>query len=104
MTSPLQQKLKVTGPVVITANRLCDGAVVYRSADGRWTKDLTAAAVVTTAPAAMELLTAALADRLAAVDAYVAPVELTPQQQMLPGNLRERIRFNGPTVAPPGEG
>jgi hypothetical protein len=52
----------------------------------------------------MELLTAALADRLAAVDAYVAPVELTPQQQMLPGNLRERIRFNGPTVAPPGEG
>ena len=29
MTSPLQQKLKVTGPVVITANRLGDGAVVY---------------------------------------------------------------------------
>jgi len=52
----------------------------------------------------MELLTAALADRLAAVDAYVAPVELTPQQQVLPGNLREQIRFNGPTVAPPGEG
>ena len=104
MTSPLQQKLKVTGPVVITANRLGDGAVVYRSADGRWTKDLTAAEVVTTAPAAMELLTAALADRLAAVDAYVAPVELTPQQQVLPGNLRERIRLNGPTVAPPGEG
>jgi hypothetical protein len=79
MTSPLQQKLKVTGPVVITANRLGDGAVVYRSADGTWSKDLAAAAVVTTAPAAMELLTAALADKLAAVDAYVAPVELTRQ-------------------------
>jgi hypothetical protein len=104
MTSPLQQKLKVTGPVVITANRLGDGAVVYRSADGTWSKDLAAAAVVTTAPAAMELLTAALADKLAAVDAYVAPVELTPQQQVLPGNLRERIRFKGPTVALPGEG
>jgi hypothetical protein len=103
MTSPLQQKLKVTGPVVITANRLGDGAVVYRSAGGTWTKDLAAAAVVTTAPAAMQLLTAALADRLAAVDAYVAPVELTPQQQVLPGNLRERIRFNGPTVGLPGE-
>jgi hypothetical protein len=103
MTSPLQQKLKITGPVVITANRLGDGAVVYRAADGRWTKDLTAAAVVTTAPAAMELLSAALADRLAAVDAYVAPVELTPQQQVLPGNLREQIRFNGPTVALPGK-
>jgi hypothetical protein len=102
MTSPLQQKLKVTGPVVITANRLGDGAVVYRSADGSWTKDLAAAAVVTTTPAAIDLLTAALADKLKAVDAYVAPVELT-SQRVLPGNLRERIRFNGPTIAPPGE-
>ena len=103
MTSPLQQKLKITGPVVITANRLGDGAVVYRSADGRWTKDLAAAAVVTTTPAAIELLTAALADKLEAVDAYVAPVTLTREQQVLPGNLRERIRFNGPTIALPGE-
>ena len=102
MTSPLQQKLKVTGPVVIPANRLGDGAVVYRSADGSWTKDLAAAAVVTTTPAAIDLLTAALADKLKAVDAYVAPVELT-SQRVLPGNLRERIRFNGPTIAPPGE-
>jgi hypothetical protein len=102
MTSPLQQKLKVKGPVVITANRLGDGAVVYRSADGSWTKDLATAAVVTTTPAAIDLLTAALADKLKAVDAYVAPVELT-SQRVLPGNLRERIRFNGPTIAPPGE-
>lgn len=102
MTSPLQQKLKVTGPVVITANRLGDGAVVYRSADGSWTKDLAAAAVVTTTPAAIELLTAALADKLKAVDAYVAPVELTAQR-VQPGNLRERIRLNGPTVALLGE-
>jgi hypothetical protein len=103
MTSPLQQKVKVTGPVVVTANRLGDGAVVYRCADGNWTKDLAAAAVLTTTPAALELLTAALADRLKAVDAYVAPVQLTPQQHVLPGNLRERIRCNGPTVALPGE-
>jgi len=46
MTSPLQQKLKITGPVVVTANRLGDGAV-------------------------------------------------------RPGNLREHIRLNGPTVALP---
>ena len=32
MTSPLQQKLKINGPVVVTANRLGDGAVVYRTA------------------------------------------------------------------------
>ena len=102
MTSPLQQKLKVTGPVVVTANRLGDGAVIYRTADGGWTNDLTAAAVVTTAPAATEILAAAVADRLKAVDAYVAPVQLTPERGVLPGNLREQIRFNGPTVALPG--
>jgi hypothetical protein len=38
------------------------------------------------------------------VDAYVAPVEVTPQQRVLPGNLRERIRCSGPTVALPGQG
>ena len=103
MTSPLQQKLKVTGPVVITANRLGDGAVVYRSSDGTWTTELAAAAIVTTTPAATELLTAALADKLMAVDAYVAPVEITPDRRVRPGNLRERIRCNGPTVALPGE-
>jgi len=102
MTSPLQQKLKVNGPVVVTANRLRDGAVVYRTADGTWTNTLAGAAVVTTAPAASELLTAALADKLRAVDAYVAPVRLTPEQEILPGNLRERIRAQGPTVALPG--
>ncbi|HEX7204295.1 MAG TPA: DUF2849 domain-containing protein [Xanthobacteraceae bacterium] len=103
MTSPLQQKFKVTGPVVVTANRLNDGAVVYRSVDGIWTTALSAATVVTTTPAATELLTAALADKLTAVDAYVAPVEITPEQDVRPGNLREWIRCNGPTVAFPGQ-
>ena len=30
MTSPLEQKIKITGPVVVTANRVGDGAVVYQ--------------------------------------------------------------------------
>src|SRR5260370_345214 len=54
------------------------------------------------AAAALDLRAAGLGDKLKAVDAYVAPVELTPQR-VLPGNLRERIRCNGPTVALPGE-
>jgi len=53
--------------------------------------------------AATELLTAALADRLRAVDAYVAPVQVSPEQGVRPGNLREWIRCNGPTVAFPGQ-
>ena len=101
MTSPLEQKLKVKGPVVITANRLRDGAVIYRTADAGWTTDLAAAAVVTTAPAAQQLLKAAVADDVGAVGAYVAPVELAPDRRVLPGNLRERIRLAGPTIALP---
>jgi predicted NAD/FAD-binding protein len=101
MTSPLQQKLKIRGPVVVTANRLTDGAVVYRTGDGGWTAELAAAAVATTADVAGDLLAAASADYVRAVDVYIAAVELTTERQVLPGNLRERIRCDGPTVAPP---
>jgi len=99
MTAPTQQKLKVNGPVVVTANRLSDGAVVYRSAVGGWTARLAAAAVVTTAQAAGELLAEANADDFA-VAAYVAPVALR-DGRIEPGNLRERIRLAGPTFELP---
>ncbi len=100
MTSPLEQKhkLKITGPVLITANRLADGAVIYRTVDRRWTTDLERAAVVTTAPAATELLTAAVADDIGAVGAYVAPVQFDKDGGVRPGNLRESIRHAGPTI------
>ena len=98
MTSPLEQKLKITGPVVVTANRLGDGAVVYRSREGNWSTRLDEAAVVSTAPAATELLAAALADDISAVGAYVAPVRIGADGQPEPGNLRESIRNAGPTV------
>ena len=101
MTSPLQQKLKITGPVVVTANRLGDGAVVYRMSNGKWTTRLEHAAVATTAPAASELLSAAIADDIGAVGAYVAPVERGPDGGVRPGNLRERIRLGGPTIELP---
>ena len=97
MTSPLQQKLKITGPVVITANRVGDGAVVYRTADEHWTTRLEQAAVATTAPVAGALLSGAVADDLGAVGAYVAPVRLDSAGGVHPGNLREEIRLRGPT-------
>src|SRR5262245_66477351 len=89
MTSPLEQKLKVKGPVVVTANRLRDGVVIYRTGDAGWTTDLAAAAVVTTTTAAQELLKGAAADDVGAVGPYVATVELTPDQLVLPGNPHE---------------
>ncbi len=101
MTSPLDQKIRVTGPVVVTANRVGDGAVVYRRADGGWTTALDGAAIVTTAAAARELLQAAAADDLRAVGPYVAPVKLTSGGEVRPGNLRELIRLAGPTIELP---
>jgi hypothetical protein len=97
MTSPLQQKLKITGPSVVTANGLADGAVVYRTAEGTWTSDLDSAAVVNTAEAATALLAAAKADGVRAIDVYVAPVRVDGHH-ILPGNLREAIRLRGPTI------
>lgn len=98
MTSPLDKKLKIKGPVLITANRVGDGAVIYRTDEGGWTTHFERAAVVTTAPAAIELLDAAVADDLGAVGAYVAPVKLEDGGKRQPGNLRERIRLAGPTI------
>jgi hypothetical protein len=101
MTAPAQQKLKVHGPVVVTANRLRDGAVVYRGMLGGWTTDLQAAAIVDNANDAKALLAAASTEDLEAVGPYVAPVD-TGGGRVMPGNLRERIRVGGPTFDLPG--
>lgn len=96
MTSPLEKKLKINGPVVVTANRLGDGAVVYRTAERTWSTSLDEALVVSTVPAATQLLSDALADDVGAVGAYVAPVDVN-DGRIEPGNLRERIRAHGVT-------
>ena len=98
MTSPLQQKIKVTGTSVVTANRLGDGAVVYRTADGEWTTSIDDAAIVSKADAATEMLHAAKGNGV--VDVYVAPVKVE-RDKVLPGNLRELIRLRGPTIELP---
>jgi hypothetical protein len=98
MTSPLQQKIKINGPVVVTANRIGDGAVVYRRIDGGWTTELRDAAITADAAVARELVSAAVADGLRAVEPYIAPVTLTRDGEVRPGNLRELIRRHGPTI------
>lgn len=97
MTSPLQQKIKITGPNIVTANRLTDGAVVYRTADGEWSTDIALSMVVSTAPEALELLNASKADGRRVVDVYLAPVKIE-RDRIIPGNLREMIRMRGPTI------
>jgi hypothetical protein len=102
MTSPLdQKKIKITGPVVVTANRVGDGAVVYRRADGGWTTHLDDAAIVTDPAGARQLIDAATADDVRAIGPYVAPVKLAAGGHVRPGNLRELIRLGGPTIELP---
>jgi Protein of unknown function (DUF2849) len=102
MTSPLdQKKIKIAGPVVVTANRVGDGAVVYRSPDGGWTTELGGAAVVIDADSARALAEAAAGDDLNAIGPYIAPVKLLPSGHVRPGNLRELIRRGGPTIELP---
>ena len=100
MTSPLQQKIKITGPSVVTANRTVDGVVIWRTGANGWSTDLADAAVVRTADEARKLLAEAVADDVGAIGSYIAPVEVN-DGKILPGNLRERIRLNGTTIELP---
>jgi hypothetical protein len=97
MTSPLQQKIKINGPSVVTANRTGDGAVIYRTASHGWSVELSDAAVVKTADDARKLLAESVADDIGAIGAYIAPVEISNQGSIAPGNLREKIRQQGVT-------
>lgn len=100
MTSPLQQKIRITGPSIVTANRTHDGVVIYRTAHG-WTEDLAGAEIVRTADAARALLAAAIADDVGAVGSYIAPVTIADDGAVEPGNLREQIRRTGVTIELP---
>jgi hypothetical protein len=101
MTSPLQQKLKITGPSIVTANRTTDGVVIYRTSTKDWSTKLSQAAVVRTADDAKALWAEAIADDLGAVGSYIAPVEIGTNGAIEPGNFREIIRLRGTTVALP---
>ena len=98
MTSPLEQKIRITGPSIVTANRTVDGAVVYRDNAQGWSTDLAEAAIVRNVEDARALLVDAVADDVGAVGPYIAPVEVADDGRIKPGNLRERIRLKGVTI------
>jgi hypothetical protein len=101
MTSPLQQKIKITGPSVVTANRTFDGVVIWRTAAHDWSTNLADAAIVREAEPARALLIEAVADDVGAVGSYIAPVTIDSDGAIRPGNLREQIRRDGVTIALP---
>jgi hypothetical protein len=98
MTSPLEQKIRITGPSIVTANRTFDGAVIYRNRTQGWSTELAEAAVVRNADDARALLVEAVADDVGAVGPYIAPVQISDSGAIKPGNLREHIRLKGLTI------
>jgi hypothetical protein len=97
----MQANVKVKGtaqPLVVTANRLRDGRVVWLAADGRWMESLRDAAVYLG-----EQVNAGLAmgeadeRRQIVVGAYAVEIVETPRG-MMPLRMRERVRVEGPSV------
>jgi len=82
---------------VLTANRLGDGAVVFLDRAGCWTTDLQDAIVAADASAQAGLV--ALGERDAAAALVVGPysVGITHDGEIVPLELRERIRASGLT-------
>jgi Protein of unknown function (DUF2849) len=83
---------------VLTANRLCDGVVVFLDAEGGWTERITAARVAEKADG--ESLVAA---GEAAASEVIAPyqIDVTLEAQgPRPLRYRERIRAFGPSIHP----
>ncbi len=78
---------------IATANRLCDGRVVYLGDDGAWSPRIDRGRVVHGEAVEAELLAAAGA-AADVVEAYL--IELSDRTQPL--RLRERIRAAGPSV------
>lgn len=90
---------------VITANRLIDGAVVWRDAAGRWRGEIDRAAASDDDETVARMLAGAREEEAAGVVIGPYEIEVDVEQtavsrRLLPTHLRERIRAGGPTVAP----
>lgn len=80
---------------IVTANRLIDGRVVFRDADGAWVEAFAAAAVLADAAAALADAAKDEANGLV-VGAYAVDV-VTVDGRLEPKAQREKIRVTGPT-------
>ncbi len=78
----------------VTANRVSDGAPIYFTASGTWSRNI---AEVIAAADPSRLLAAAKADPLSAIAPYVIEVAMV-DGRVQPVGLRERIRAFGPTA------
>lgn len=100
MSSPAKQR-PATSPVVVTANRLQDGRVVWLTHDGGWSERLGDARVFVPDDGEAGLaLGRAGEDARLVVGAYLVEVILNGPDASEPVRLRERLRLRGPSVMP----
>lgn len=97
MSAPAKTR-PATAPVVLTANRLRDGRVVWLAPGGAWSEHVTEAEVFPPEAAATGLATAQAAEReRIVVGAYAVEVSVTAGIPT-PLKFRERLRATGPSV------
>jgi hypothetical protein len=83
--------------VVVTARLLADGAPVYLTAAGTWSRALQEAAVLPSAQGDAEALTRSKTEQPIVADPYTFKVEV--KDGFIDAlSTRERIRSTGPTV------
>jgi len=93
---------KMHAPVVISANCLLTGAVLYWGSDGRWRTDLAGAQVCGDLDAAA-VAVAAATDPSAVIGVDLVPVTVS-NEVVAPRHYREAIRATGPGASVlPGE-
>lgn len=85
---------KVQAPVVISANCLLTGAVLYWGSEGLWCSDLAAAQMYDDLDAAA-VSVAAVTDPAAVIGVELVPVKVS-NETVEPRHYREAIRASGP--------
>jgi Protein of unknown function (DUF2849) len=101
---PMQVKVKAKGaaqPLVITANRLGDGRVVWLADAGRWSEAVADAAVFLGEAVSAGMVTAVQSENAQyVVGPYEVEVAATPAGPQ-PLRARERYRAEGPSIPVP---
>jgi hypothetical protein len=93
------QRKKVKGALAVTANRLDDGLVVFRTADGRWSAHLRDAAIAADSGPADAALAGAEGDAARNIVFNPYLIEMARSGDgWQPVMMRERIRAYGPTT------
>ena len=103
MSAPVQKSKEKAALQAVTANRLRDGAVVFRTEAGEWSTLLIESQTASNETAAAQLLAAAEVDAKNAIVVGPYLFAVTDKSGELQAvTLRERIRAAGPTVVEAG--